>query len=195
MKFLLIFGGIVLLLFIIVQIYAMTIQKGIETYPYQVEKKYDQFEVRQYEASLFTSVKMSTNKYEEASSKGFSVLAGYIFGGNDKNEKIAMTSPVSVSLSDTMTMMFMVPKNYQKENLPTPNQQAIEFKEEPARRMAAITFGGWSSSEKIEKYKQELIELLATENIEHTNKFFFFGYNAPFEMTNRKNEVLVELKN
>ncbi|MDX1350678.1 MAG: heme-binding protein [Putridiphycobacter sp.] len=103
MKAILIILGIIAVLVVVVLVYTMRFQKGIETYPYEVEKKYDHFEIRQYEASLFTSYKMSTNKYEEASSKGFRSLAGYIFGGNEKNEKIAMTSPVSVSLSDSMT--------------------------------------------------------------------------------------------
>jgi hypothetical protein len=32
-----------------------------------------------YEASLFTAVKLSTKEFKEASSQGFSILAGYIF--------------------------------------------------------------------------------------------------------------------
>ena len=116
--------------------------------------------IRRYEPTLFTSVTLSTNNYDEASKKGFSVLAGYIFGGNKTNEKIAMTAPVSMSLEDSMTMMFMVPKKFDKTNLPKPNQSRIKFKEEPSRTMAAIAFGGWANSEKIEDYKQILIQTL-----------------------------------
>ena len=75
------------------QLFALKEQKNIETYPYAIDKKYDGFETRNYEASLFTSVKLSGNKYKDESGKGFSILAGYIFGGNKENEKIAMTSP------------------------------------------------------------------------------------------------------
>jgi hypothetical protein len=32
-----------------------------------------------HEASLFTAVKLSTKEFKEASSQGFSILAGYIF--------------------------------------------------------------------------------------------------------------------
>ncbi|MDX1350679.1 MAG: heme-binding protein [Putridiphycobacter sp.] len=87
----------------------------------------------------------------------------------------------------------MVPKALKKENLPKPNQKAIEFTEVPAKRVAAITFGGWANSEKIEKNKQKLIQYLAAENISHSNRFFFLGYNAPFEMVGRKNDIIVEL--
>jgi hypothetical protein len=194
MKILSIILGVILLAFIIVQLYAINGQRNIETYPYEVNKKYDDFEIRSYEATLFTSVKLSTNTYKEASSKGFSILAGYIFGGNEKNEKIAMTSPVAMSLEDSMTMMFMVPKNFKKETLPQPNQSQIKFKEEPAKTVAAISFGGWADDEKIEKYKQKLKSALDAERITYTNRFYFFGYNPPFEVFNRKNEIVVELE-
>ncbi|WP_338357444.1 heme-binding protein [Yeosuana marina] len=194
MKITLIVLGILVLGFVIVQIYAMKSQSGIENYPYKVVKRFPRFEIRNYEATLFTSVKLSTNNYKEASGKGFSILAGYIFGGNETNEKIAMTSPVSMSLEDSMTVMFMVPKKFNKENLPKPNQSNIEFKEEPSKTMAAITFGGWANSKKIEAYKKKLMTALDEEGISYSNKFYFFGYNPPFEILNRKNEVLVELQ-
>lgn len=194
MKIALILLSIVLVIFISVQIFAMKSQSNIETYPYTVEKKYDNFEIRSYEASLFTSVKLATDKYEEASSNGFSILAGYIFGGNEKEEKIAMTSPVAMSLQDSMTMMFLVPKKYNKETLPKPNEDRVQFEEVPAKTVAAITFGGWSSDAKIAQYKQELITALEKEGIAYTDRFYFLGYNAPYEMVNRRNEVIVELE-
>lgn len=185
--------GIVFLVFIVIQLFAMKGQSNIETYPYKVDKEYDTFEIRSYEASLFTSVKLSGNEYKVASSKGFSILAGYIFGGNDRNERISMTSPVTMSLEDSMTMMFMVPKKLSRDKLPRPNQPQIEFREEPAKTVAAITFGGWANDESIEKYKELLMAALDGEGITCTSRFYFLGYNPPYEVFNRKNEVIVEL--
>ena len=193
MKALLIFIGVILLAFIITQVFAYSEQRNIESYNYKVNKKYNEFEIRNYEASLFTSVKLSGNKFKEESSKGFSILAGYIFGGNKKNEKIAMTSPVAMSLEDSMTMMFMVPKKFKKETLPEPNQSQIIFQQEPAKIVAAIGFSGWANDKKIEKYKQKLILALDSEGINYTKRFYFLGYNPPFEFFNRKNEIIVEL--
>ena len=195
MKALYIILGIIAIIFIAVQIFAINGQRNIETYHYSVVKKYKSFEIRNYDATLFTSVQMSGNKYKQSSSKGFSILAGYIFGGNQKNEKIAMTSPVSMSLDDSTTMMFMVPKKFNKETLPKPNEPQIEFREEPAKTVAAITFGGWANDEKIAEYKQKLIAALNVEGIKYTNRFYFLGYNPPFEVFNRKNEIIVELEN
>lgn len=194
MKALYIILGVIVVLFVISQLYFMNAQKDIEQYPYKVVKTYDDFEIRNYEGALFTSVKLNTNDYDKTSSKGFSVLAGYIFGGNEKEEKIAMTSPVAMTLEENSTMMFLVPKEYNKENLPKPNDTSIEFKEMPAKKVAAITFGGWANDEKIETYKMKLIKALDKEGIKYTNNYFFLGYNAPMEVVNRKNEVIVEIE-
>lgn len=172
----------------------MNSQKNIEKYPYKVVKNYGDFEIRAYEASLFTSVKLSSNTYKETSSKGFSILAGYIFGGNNKNEKIAMTSPVAMTIDDATTMMFLVPKKYTKETLPKPNNDDIEFTEMPAKKVAAITFNGWANDDKIKDYKEKLRAVLDKNRIKYTANFYFLGYNAPFELLNRKNEVIVELE-
>jgi hypothetical protein len=193
MKIAIIILSIIAIAFVAVQLFGLNSQRNIETYPYQVLQKMDGFEIRQYEASLFTSVKLTNSEYKKASSKGFSILGGYIFGDNQENEKIAMTSPVAMSLEDSMTMMFLVPKKYNKANLPTPTQSAINFQEVPAKKVAAISFGGWANDEKIAQYKQKLTSDLEKQGIDHTQNFSFLGYNAPYEVFGRKNEVIVEL--
>jgi hypothetical protein len=194
MKIVIITSVVILIAFTSVQFFFIQAQRNIESYPYAVIKKYKRFEIRSYESTLFTSVKLSTKGYKNSSSRGFSILAGYIFGNNERNEKISMTSPVAMSLDDSTTMMFMVPKKFNKDMLPKPNQSGIEFKEEPARTVAAIGFRGWANDAKIEKYKQDLKSALDAEGIKYTNRFYFFGYNAPYEVFNRKNEIIVELQ-
>ena len=194
MKILIILLVVILIAFTFVQLYLINGQRNIERYPYVVKIKYKRFEIRTYETTLFTSVKLSTKGFKNSSSKGFSMLAGYIFGNNERNEKISMTSPISMSLEDSMTMMFMVPKKFNKDLLPKPNQLGIEFKEEPAKTVAAISFSGWANDSKIEKYKQLLKLALDAEGIKYSNRFYFFGYNAPWEVFNRKNEIIVELQ-
>ena len=55
MKITSIFLGVLLITFIIIQLFAIRSQWNIETYPYEVTKTYDQFEIRRYESTLFTS--------------------------------------------------------------------------------------------------------------------------------------------
>lgn len=185
--------GVLLLVFVAFQIYVYFSRNSIEKYEYKVIKKYDTFEIRQYDAALFTSVKLPMKDYKKASSKGFSILAGYIFGGNDKEEKISMTSPVSMSIEDSTTMMFMVPRKMKKDNLPQPKNGSIEFREEPTKKMAAMRFGGWATTERIEEYKNKLIAELEQKGIAYSNKFSYFGYNPPYDIFFRRNEVVVEL--
>ena len=194
MKIILSIFGIILILFVISQLFFLNSQRNIETYAFTIIDSYETIKIRQYEASLFTSVQMPSNNYRKTSSKGFSVLAGYIFGGNDKEEKIAMTSPVAMSLKDSTTMLFLVPKKYTRDNLPIPNDSSIEFKDMPEKRVAAISFGGWASDSKIAAFKSKLITALNTKGIEYTDNFYFLGYNAPMEVFNRKNEIIVELE-
>ena len=194
MKIILIIFSIIVILFVITQLFFFNSQRNIETYSFKVIDTYETIEIRQYEASLFTSVQMPSNNYRKTSSKGFSVLAGYIFGGNDKEEKIAMTSPVAMSLKDSTTMLFLVPKKYTRDNLPVPNDSSIEFKDIPEKKVAAISFGGWANDLKIAAFKKNLITALNIKGIEYTDNFYFLGYNAPMEVFNRKNEIIVELK-
>lgn len=194
MKIILSIFGIILILFVISQLFFLNSQRNIETYAFTIIDSYETIEIRQYEASLFTSVQMPSNNYRKTSSKGFSVLAGYIFGGNDKEEKIAMTSPVTMSLKDSTSMMFLVPKKYTRDNLPVPNDSSIEFKDVPEKKVAAISFGGWANDSKIASFKKKLIDVLNSKGIKYTDNFYFLGYNAPMEVFNRKNEIIVELE-
>ena len=195
MKTLLIILGIIFALFLGSQIYLYRSSKNIEGYKYSIIKTYKDFEIRTYQASLFTSVKIQTDNYKQASSKGFSVLGGYIFGKNENKEQIPMTSPVAMTLEKKeMTMLFLVPEKFTKENLPKPENTKIEFIEIPEKKVAAITFSGWASDKKIEKYKLLLIKLLDENGIKYANKFSVLGYNPPYEVLFRRNEIIVELE-
>ena len=98
-----------LVLFLASQIWANSTVKDIEEYPYTVEQRIGNVEIRSYEAANFIYVTMDAVGYKEASSKGFNTLAGYIFGGNQTKEKFAMTSPVEMEMGDSVTMKFLVP--------------------------------------------------------------------------------------
>jgi len=179
----------------IAQIYLSRSTQQTEQHSYKVIKKFDKFEIRKYDAALFSSVKLNQKGYKESSSEGFRILAGYIFGDNETKEKIAMTSPVVMELGDTSKMMFMVPKNYNLKNLPNPKNSKIVFEKEEEKIIAAIRFDGWADDEKIEKYKTILMNELVKEKLSYINKFSFIGYNPPYEVMNRRNEIVVELIN
>ena len=185
----------ILLLMAIAQVSISRSTQQTEQRTYKVIKKFDQFEVRKYDSALYSSVRLSKKGYKASSSEGFGILAGYIFGGNASNEKIAMTSPVMMELGDSSKMMFMVPKNYNLNNLPNPTNSKIVFEKQEEKIIAAINFDGWADDEKIEKYTSILKAELAKEKIEYIDKFTFLGYNPPYQVINRRNEIVVELIN
>ena len=193
MKFTIISVIVIVIVLLLAQVYSTMSTEKTEQHTYQVLKSYDNFEVRRYEPAIFSSVKMRSKTYEESSGKGFRVLAGYIFGGNKTNESIAMTSPVTMELGETMTMKFMVPKGYDMNSLPEPNDKSITFEKQPEKIIAAIRFDGWASNEKIAKHIEILRDALAKAEIKHTNTFSYLGYNPPYEVINRRNEVVVEV--
>jgi hypothetical protein len=166
----------------------------IEKYKYQVVKKVDGVEIRRYESALFSSVVLNTSSYDQASSSGFRALAGYIFGGNSSGEKIAMTSPVAMELGDSLKMSFMVPSSKTARELPKPNNQQIFFEKKEEKLMAAIQFGGWASDARIEAYKKELASVLIKNGIPFKGNFSYLGYNPPYTLINRKNEIVVEVE-
>lgn len=178
---------------IIYYLKSMASNQRIEEYPYEVLNTYNSFEIRRYEESLFTSIRLNSTSYKQGSSRGFSILANYIFGGNDRKQRIAMTSPVAMTLEDNMRVMFMIPHSLERGDMPLPNEKSIDFVKEPEKLLAVINFGGWANDKKIAKYKAQLIDALVKEGIAHENKFFIFGYNPPYEIFNRRNEVAVEI--
>ena len=175
-KVLLLASIIIGIIFIISQIYFYQLSQNIEQYKYVVTDKYDDFEIRKYESSLFTTVQLNTDIYEYASKKGFSVLANYIFGNNEDGKQIPMTSPVSMTIGEKISMMFLVPEGITKEKLPKPLNSGIKFIEVPKKKYAAISFGGWSSQSKINYNQKKLIKLLEDNNIEYLADYLFFGF-------------------
>jgi hypothetical protein len=193
MKVFLIVLGVALLVFVIAQAFIYKNVSGTEKHKYKVLVDYGDFEVRRYEAALFTTISLNASNYREVSGPGFRVLAGYIFGDNSESRKIAMTSPVVMDINETSRMMFMVPSEFKRSDLPDPNNPDIQFEMQDEKVMAAIEFGGWANDEKIEQHRIKLSQLLDEKGIAHNDNFLFLGYSPPFEVTNRRNEVVVEL--
>ncbi len=180
-------------LFTASQIWAKSLTAKIEMYEYEVIKSFENFEIRKYAPATFSYVTIDDTSYDASSSAGFRQLAGYIFGGNEKGQSIAMTSPVEMEMDQQMTMKFMVPGEYSLEDLPSPNNKNVKFKQEPERIVAAIQFSGYANDAKIEMYKTALNKLLYVHGLKHNGEYSFMGYNSPFDVFNRRNEVIVEL--
>ena len=165
----------------------------IETPKYTVLKKYDEFEIRQYDTMIIAQTILPSSSYDASSSMGFRRVASYIFGGNDKNESISMTSPVFMEMGENTKMAFVMPKNYKLEALPKPNSGDVQLIVIEPKKYAVIKFSGYASDEKIKEKSQELQNLISREKLNKVGTFQYLGYNPPWKVIGRKNEIAVEI--
>lgn len=193
MKFTLILIISLVALLLIVQGFVWKSTNEIESLKYEVVKSYSDFEIRKYEASNFCMVDLPGQSYSGSSSSGFRILANYIFGGNERQQQIAMTSPVAMNMDKSVEMMFMVPSEYELDELPKPNNNAVQFHTEPEKVVAVRRFGGWASDEVIQEEVARLKQSLEEQNIRFKNRVTYFGYNPPYQLVNRRNEVVLEV--
>ena len=177
-------------LFISLVTSVMTTQAiAIEEPVYQVEKAWEaeQIEIRAYAPRI-----MAVTGMNEDSDSGFSVLAGYIFGGNAEEQKIAMTAPVQQTMAGEKEMAFMMPAEYAVKDLPQPEDQRVSFREAPAYTAAVIQFSGWASAEKADENWQQLKRFLIAEGIDITGEPTLNQYNPPWTLPfMRRNEIIV----
>ena len=166
-----------------------------ETQPYQIIKTEKDFEIRLYPSATIATISMKADTYKELSSAGFRKLASFIFGGNTENKNIAMTTPVHMDINDQQSSMsFVMPANYNKDNLPKPSDSSITVKTTVPEYIAAIRFGGYANDDDIKKYASKLQNALEVSGIEYYGNFRFLGYNAPYQFLGRKNEMIVNVR-
>jgi hypothetical protein len=89
-------------------------------------------------------------------------------------------------------MAFVVPSEFALEDLPTPNDVRVGFREEPAYRAAVIRFSGWMSDKKAERHWQKLRQFLAEQGIQPLGEPTLNQYNPPWTPPfMRRNEIIV----
>lgn len=182
------------LIFVFAQIVIKSSTDRIESMKYSVIKEFEGFEIRSYPEQIVASTQLSAKSYEEAARAGFRTVAGYIFGGNQSQEKIAMTSPVVMDLRESVEMSFIMPSGYTLSSLPKPNDQNVNLTLRRADTVAVIQFDGFASDKVIDNKINELKHYLQNENIQFDNEFSYMGYSPPYQMIGRRNEVCVSVK-
>lgn len=188
-----IFIGLIIFVIILITGTYTVLKAKAETQKYEVLYTKGNFEIRFYPEAILATVEMN-GSFDNSRNSGFQVLAGYIFGGNEEKSQIAMTSPVRMSGNEkTNTMSFVLPSEMKYDKLPVPNDQRVKLHLSKPMYTASVRFGGYASEQEIASNKTELMEILKQLKLKHSNQFEYLGYNAPFEMVNRRNEVQVEL--
>jgi SOUL heme-binding protein len=185
------------------------IVSNVEQPKYKVAERSGNIEIRDY-APLIVAEAEVKGERREAISKGFRLIADYIFGNNTAarkvpmttpvtqqgNEKIAMTAPVTQQGGDnTWRVRFIMPSKYTMETLPKPNNPAVKLKEVPAKRFAVIRFSGMAGEESLKRHTRELEDFLSAKNLTALSPPTYAFYNPPWTLPFlRRNEVMVEIE-
>lgn len=181
-------------IFILFQSFVYMSSSKTKEQPYSVLEKDGNIEIRLYPSATLATVQSKANSYDEMASPGFRALAGYIFGGNETEAQIAMTAPVQMDINDSLSSMsFVMPEGYDLSNLPKPNNSQVILSKTEEQTVAAIRFRGFADDEDREKYKEELRSYLQQKGIQTKGNFKFLGYNPPYQLVGRRNEVVIEI--
>ena len=105
-----------------------------------------------------------------------------------------MTSPVHMEISDAIsTMAFVMPAVFNKVNLPQPNNAEIVIQASDPEYVAVIQFSGFATTARINKQRVKLENELKDNGLSCCGNFRYLGYNPPYQLFGRRNEVIVTL--
>ena len=179
--------------------------------PFTVHLAKGEFEVRDYPALVAAEVSVPGDR-RQAASKGFRLLAGYIFGGNTAKRSIAMTAPVTqaaasekiamtapVAQTQTTTgawlVRFTMPSAYTLQTLPVPNDARVELRNIDPARFAVLRFSGLAQTADVEAKSNELLAQVTSHRLRALGSVSLAQYNPPWTLWfMRRNEVMVEVE-
>lgn len=165
------------------------------------------FEVRAYPALVVAEVTV-TGDQKEAASKGFRLLAGYIFGGNKRRQSIAMTAPVAqaptsekIAMTAPVTQIkgagewvvrFTMPSAYSMDTLPEPNDPKVQLRVLPPTRFAVLQFSGLAGKDDVAAKTVELEKLAGTHHLRAIGPASLAQYDPPWTLWfMRRNELMI----
>ena len=167
------------------------------------------FEVRDYPALMVAEVTVSGDQ-KEAASKGFRLLAGYIFGGNKRRQSIAMTAPVAqapttekIAMTAPVTQIqsagewvvrFTMPSAYSMDTLPEPNDPKVHLRALPPARFAVLQFSGLARKDDVAAKTAELEKLARTHHLRAIGPASLAQYDPPWTLWfMRRNELMIPI--
>jgi hypothetical protein len=185
---------IAIVVILIFQSFTIMSTNKTEEQKYNVLLKDKDFEIRFYPSATIATIKSSAKNYKDLSGPGFRKLAGYIFGGNEMNKNISMTTPVHMDINDSVSSMsFVMPSEYTQDNLPKPNDPNVKIEKTSDEYVAVLQFGGFASDKDLLFYSNKLQVILKKKGITSYGHYRFLGYNPPYQLINRKNEVIISV--
>ena len=183
---------------------------GIEKVQYDVVKKSDGIEIREYKPYLIAETLVDSD-FKEAGNIAFRRLFNYISGDNQTQESIAMTAPVNqqpVSEKIAMTapvtqqaadgqyaVSFVMPAKYTLDTIPQPTDDSVAIREVSGYKAAVIRYSGTWSQKRYEAKKAVLEAYIKEHNLKPAGEPVWARYDPPFQLWFlRRNEVIIPIE-
>lgn len=183
--------------------------RAIEEPAFTVVRELDGFEIREYAPYLVAEV-LVPGPSEEAGNQGFRILAGYIFGKNQGERRIAMTAPVTqtpapakIAMTAPVTqratdagyiVQFAMPAEYTLDTLPLPLDPQIKLRQFGGGQFAVIRYSGTWSARNYQEHLAKLERGIAAAGLRTSGEPIYSRYNAPFvPWFMRRNEIWLKL--
>lgn len=195
---------------------------AIEEPKYEVVTADAQFEVRHY-APILIAETIVEGDMDAASSKGFRLIADFIFGNNqqvdsDKKAKIAMTAPVTVEpqsskiamtapvtvepqtaetnmkTAKTWRINFVMPSQYTLANIPKPKNNAVSLREVPSKYFIVHKYSGFNTVSRVQAKTDETVEWAIKRSYKIIGAPQLSRYDPPWTLPMfRRNEIMIEI--
>jgi hypothetical protein len=168
-----------------------TSRAGYESAPCQVMRASGNFELRDY--PVLTVVETLMTRTGNNADGSFMRLFRFITGGNEAKQKIAMTTPVFMSGSDSnATMAFVLPAKLNSVEVPKPADSSLTVRELPAGRFAVMRFSGGRSAKNEAAALQQLKDWMTTQGLSVLSPPVFAYFDPPWTPGFlRRNEVML----
>jgi hypothetical protein len=182
------------------------IRSGTEEPRFETVERIGAVEVRRYAPRIAAETEVPGAE-DAARNEGFRRLAGYIFGGNARRDRIAMTAPVAQSPGERIAMTapvaqsgdaagwrirFFMPARHTLETLPVPDDPRVVLAPVPEEIVAVLRFSGVPRAEAVAQNSAALAAALETSAWVPTGPVQAWFYDPPWTVPAlRRNEVAV----
>ena len=183
---------------------------AIEEPRYEVIRQFDNVELRQYAPYVVAEVVLDATA-EDAGSRAFPILAGYIFGKNKGDKQFAMSAAVTQTVAPVkmemtapvtqaavpggMRVQFVLPEGVTLESAPEPLDPRVQLRLVPASPWATIRYSGTWSQANYDEHLGKLQAALAAAGVATQGQPVLARYNNPMTpWFMRRNEIWLALR-
>jgi hypothetical protein len=193
---LIILAGIVTVVALTYFGWKLTARGAYDSAEYTVLVSEEHFETREYPDLIVATTEKQLQLQGDDGS--FMRLFRYISGANDREKKIAMTTPVFMAAESNDAhgqMGFVIPREVAEQRIPEPSNENVRIRKRAAGRFAVIRFAGRMKGDSLARAEKTLRNWMNEKGLAADGDVEIAGYDPPWTPGPlRRNEILIRLK-